>query len=128
MTLYERFLRQAKEQIALRHLTLTEVGEEIGLSTAQVSRVLNGKFRIKGDNLLELARFLKIDLGLISLSPKTMTWSGVDLEELKKVCEKVGTVNVKSAIDGEWKGMPVDEFFRMLGDRMMLEGKRWPEH
>lgn len=70
MTLYERFLRQAKEQIALRHLTLTEVGEAIGLSTAQVSRVLNGVFRIKGDNLLRMAMILEISLDEI-IFPET---------------------------------------------------------
>lgn len=62
------------------------------------------------------------------IKPKTVTWSGVDLEDLKKTCEKVSTVNVKSGINGEWVAMPVDEFFRMLGDRMMIGGKRWPEH
>ena len=121
MTLYEKFLRQAKEQIALQDLTQEEVGKATGLSRGSVSKVLHGKVVLKGDKLLELARFLKIGLGLISLSPKTITWSGVDLEELKKTCEKVGTVNVKSTIDGEWKGMPVDELFRMLADKEMME-------
>lgn len=62
------------------------------------------------------------------IEPKTVTWSGVNLEDLKKDCEKADTINVKTGINGEWVSMPVDEFFRMLGDRKMLEGKRWPEH
>lgn len=171
MSLYNKFIHKAKERIALRHLTLTEVAESIGLSTAQVSRVLNGKFRIKGDNLLRMAMILEISLDEIifpktdlvvnsmtmaqglarygvpeeeilqgirnaaktdpqptPIEPKTVTWSGVDPEKLKKDCEKVDTVNVKSGINGEWVAMPVDEFFRMLGNKMMLEGKRWPEH
>ena len=71
---------------------------------------------------------LKIDLKPATLNPKTVTWSGVDLGELKKACEMVGTVRVKSSINGEWTSMPLDEFFRMLGNKRMMEGKKWPEH
>lgn len=70
MTVYDKFLRNAKEQIALRHLTQKEVGEAIGLTTSEVNRILNGKFRIKGDNLLELAMVLKISLDEI-IFPET---------------------------------------------------------
>lgn len=123
MTLYERFLRQAKEQIALQNLTQAKVGRAIGLSRNAISKVMNSKVTLKGDKLLELARFLKIDPGLIILSPKTVTWSGVDMEELKKTCEKVGAVNVKSSINGEWTSMLVDEFLRMLADKMTMEAR-----
>lgn len=123
MTLYERFLRQAKVQIALQNLTQAEVGRAIGLSRNAISKVMNSKVTLKGDKLLELARFLKIDPGLIILSPKTVTWSGVDMEELKKTCEKVGTVNVKSSINGEWTSMLVDEFLRMLADKTTMEAR-----
>jgi hypothetical protein len=63
-----------------------------------------------------------------TIEPKTVTWSGADLEDLKKACGNVDTVTVKSGINGEFVAMPVDEFFRMLGNKTLLEGKRWPEH
>lgn len=70
MSLYDKFICKAKVRIALRHLTLTEVGAAIGLSTAQVSRVLNGVFRMKGDNLLRMAMILEISLDEI-IFPET---------------------------------------------------------
>lgn len=70
MSLYDKFIRKAKERIATRKLTLTEVGAAVGLSTAQVRRVLNGAFRIKGDNLLRMAMFLEISLDKI-IFPET---------------------------------------------------------
>lgn len=68
--LEKKFIKRVREEIATRKLTLTEVGEAIGLSTAQVSRVLNGVFRIKGDNLLRMATILEISLDEI-IFPET---------------------------------------------------------
>lgn len=58
-----------------------------------------------------------------TIEPKTVTWGGADLEDLKKACEKVDTVNVKSGINGDWICMPKDKFFRMIGDKMMMEAR-----
>lgn len=70
MTLYERFLRQAKEQIALQNLTQAEVGRAIGLSRNAISKVMNSKVTLKGDKLLRLAMTLRISLDEI-IFPKT---------------------------------------------------------
>ena len=62
MTLYERFLRQAKEQIALQNLTQAEAGRVIGLSRNGVSKALRGEVILKGDKLLQLAMTLGISI------------------------------------------------------------------
>lgn len=62
MSLYDKFICKAKEQIALQDLTQEEVGKAIGLSRNAISKTLNGKVTLKGDKLLELAKLLRISL------------------------------------------------------------------
>lgn len=75
-------------------------------------------------NIIRQLPTITIDIKPATINPKTLSWGGVDLEELKKTCEKVNTVRVKNDVNSEWTDMPVDEFFRMLGNKTMMEGER----
>ena len=109
MTLYEKFLRQAKEQIALQNLTQAEVGRAIGLSRNAISKALNGKVVLKGDKLLDLAQLLKIDLGFQILDPTTMTltgepsmnWTPTQIAALFKAIEDKTLLDKTRTMEGE---------------------------
>ena len=83
-------------------LSLAQVGEELGITDASVSRMENRQSKVTTDRLIELAKLYKVSASALLEGAVVTNLNSIDLDRLRLIIEEVEVFISDRRIDGHY--------------------------
>lgn len=95
-------------------LSLAQVGEELGITDASVSRMENRQSKVTTDRLIDLAKLYKVSASALLEGGVVTNPNTIDLERLRLIVEEIETVisRMKARPTPSKIGLAVAEIYR----------------